>query len=171
MISLGEISALCSLMINEERELKEMENAVKAKKERIRSLSEESIPCAMQELGLKQMTMTTGEKVEIKSDVYAAIPAGGKAAAFQWLEENNFGGLIKTEISLEFGKGEMDNAVKLVEKLEEEGFSPMLSRDVHAQTLKAFLREQLEKATDVPLDLFGARPVDITKITNPKPSK
>jgi hypothetical protein len=65
--------------------------------------------------------------------------------------------------------------VKQPPKLEEVtmALDPMLERGVHPQTLKAFLREQLsktrEEGDDIPLDLFGARPVWVSKITPPKP--
>ena len=46
------------------------------------------------------------------------------------------------------------------------GFDPALDQGVHAQTLKAFLKEQLSKGANIPLELFGARPVWTAKITN-----
>jgi hypothetical protein len=80
------------------------------------------------------------------------------------LEEHDFGGLIKTAVTVQFGKGEDEKAVELYERLVAEGLVVEADREVNAQTLKAFLREQLAAAAPVPLDLFGARPVWVAKI-------
>jgi hypothetical protein len=167
-ITLAEVSALCSAMIEAEREVELEEEALKAAKERVRQLKEESIPMAMQELGIDSMKLTTGQKVSIKQDVYAAIPAAQRGEAYAWLEDNGFGGLIKTNVSVQFGKGEMDNAKNAITILQKVGLAPELTQSVHAQTLCAFLREQLadaESSKALPLDLFGARPCWTTKIS------
>ena len=48
--------------------------------------------------------------------------------------------------------------------LRELGLQPEVKQDVHAQTLKAWLREQLEQGAEVDLELFGARPVWVAKV-------
>lgn len=62
--------------------------------------------------------------------------------------------------------------VKQPDKLQavEKKLEPTLARSVHPQTLKAFLREQLSKAgeEELPLEVFGARPVWVSKINPPK---
>jgi hypothetical protein len=172
MITLGEVSALCVALIAADKAIELAEEDLKEKKERARNLREESIPMAMQELGLLDLKLTTGEKVSIKQDVYSAIAAENKPQAFQWLEDHDFGGLIKTEVSIAFGKGELDKAIELAEKLRtEDELEASLTRNVHAQTMGAFLREQMadvEKSKDFPLDLFGARPVWVAKIKGSK---
>jgi len=36
------------------------------------------------------------------------------------------------------------------------GFSPEQKRDIHPQTLKAFVRDQVESGNEFPMDVFGA---------------
>lgn len=164
MIDLEKLSALSRALINAEDEVALAEAELSLKKEQARVLREETIPNFMQELGLEKIVLTDGSALSIKPDVYAVIPASGKQAAYEWLEEHGFGGLIKTELVVNFTKEERDAAVELFKKLNDDGLSVELAQNVHAQTLKAFLREQIAKAADVPLDLFGARPVWTTKI-------
>jgi hypothetical protein len=139
---------------------------LKFAKEHLRLLAEETIPGVMQELGLSDLTLDTGKKLTVKQDVYASIPADGKPAAHRWLDDNGFGGLIKVDVAASFGKGERGAAVSLYNNLLVDGYSASLSEGVHAQTMKAFLREQLGKGQGIPLDLFGARPVWIATIKN-----
>lgn len=165
MISLAELTKLGHMLVERDREVEMLEQRLKESKESARQLREEAIPAALTELGVTEIRLLSGEKVSMQQDVYASIPTEKKIEAFDWLEEHNFGGLIKTEVSVAFGKGEIDSAVELQRRLREQGLAPEFSRAVHAQTLKAWLRERLSKAEAVPLELFGARPVWVAKIT------
>lgn len=174
MISLAEVSELCSLLVAAERSVKDKELELSIVKARAQRLREDAIPMAMSELGIDSLQLNTGESVKVKQDVFCAIPADGKEQAYGWLESNGFGGLIKTEVSVSFGKGELEDAVSLANRMREEGMAAELSRSVHAQTMAAFLREQMadpEASKSFPLDLFGARPVWIAKVSPPKKAK
>lgn len=164
MITLAEISALAQLLRERDQRIEQLEEELKSVKAAALHLREEAIPAAMMELELTSVQLLSGETVTIKQDVYASIPADKKAEAFDWLEEHQFGGLIKTQVSVAFGKGELMAAVALEKKLRSEGADPSFTRDVHAQTLKAWLRERLAAGDNVPLQLFGARPVWVAKI-------
>ncbi len=166
MITLDDMAELARALVEAEKVTEKAEENLSKVKERERVLREETIPGAMQELGVEALTLDTGQKLTVKQDVYAAIPKDKKDEAFAWLEENNFGGLIKTEVAVQFGKGELEKAKELLEKLEAEDYAAGITQDVHAQTLKAFLREEIRKGTNIPLEKFGARPVSVAKITN-----
>lgn len=166
MISLDEMSALATALVDADAGVEEQEEKLKQAKEHARTLREETIPSAMQELGLESLSLSTGQKLSVVQEVYASIPANNKSAAYQWLDSNGFGGLIKVEVSTKFAKGEKDAAVELYKELSERGLEMDLEESVHAQTLKAFLKEQLAKGNaELPLDLFGARPVWCAKIS------
>lgn len=165
MISLDEMKQLADALKEAEDDTAKAEAKLKEVKERERMIREETIPSAMQELGLESITLDTGEKLAVKQEVYASIPAAGKPKAYAWLNDNGFGGLVKVSIELQFGKGEQDDAVALTTELRERGLEVLAYEDVHASTLKAFLKEQISKGTNIPLDLFGARPVWQAKIT------
>ncbi len=165
-ISLDQMAALARALVDADGSVEQAELNLKEAKERARVLREETIPSAMQELGLEELKLDTGQKLSVKQDVYASIPTAQKDAAFQWLEDNGFGGLIKVEVAADFRKGEADAALELFKELQQRGLQVGFDQSVHAQTLKAFLREQLAAGTNVPLDIFGARPVWTAKISN-----
>lgn len=168
-MTLQEIQQMCAMLLEADRSVEQQEKSLAAAKEYSRNLREESIPMAMQELSIESITLTSGEKFSISLEVYASIPAANKTAALDWLEQHDFGGLIKTELTSTFGKGELERAQAAQDLLDQFGYTTELTRNVHTQTLKAFLKEQLAKAgNNVPLDLFGARPTWSTKIKKPK---
>jgi hypothetical protein len=177
-ISLNDMSQLARHLADAERTTEEAEEALKKAKAKEATLREETIPNAMFELELKELKLSTGEKISIKQDVFASIPEDKKQFCYDWLKENGFGGIIKFVVGVAFGKAPDDEEgrkaheekiEKLIEGLIEQGHEPEISESVHAQTMAAFLREQIATGNpDFPLDLFGARPIWKAKVTQPK---
>jgi 16S rRNA C1402 N4-methylase RsmH len=165
MTTIDDVSRMARAMIDAQKNVEETETAFKEAKARLRYISEESIPAMLIELGIKSIKLEDGSGLSIKHEVYAQIPLENRQNAFEWLNDNGFGGLIKTEVSIKYGKGERELARCLSNDLKDKGLNSSFKEDVHAMTLKAFLKEQMAKGTDIPLCLFGARPVWTTKIT------
>ena len=165
-ISLDDMSALVRTLIDSDEKIKDLEGRVKEAKEKSRVLREETIPSALQELGISDLTLDTGQKLSVKQDVYASIPNNNKHEAFSWLNTNGFGGLIKVEVITSYSKGEANVAKALFEELHRRGLKADLKESVHPQTLKAFLKEQMSQGVNLPLDIFGARPIWTAKISN-----
>jgi hypothetical protein len=78
-----------------------------------------------------------------------------KAAAIEWLEQNEGGDLIKTDVSLSFSREQRDEAIKIAKRLEKSGFAPNVNSGVHAQTLCAWARERLRQGEPVDGDVLG----------------
>jgi hypothetical protein len=64
--------------------------------------------------------------------------------------------LIKNNVICSFGRGEDEKAAEFAQAARERGLSPEQKQDVHAQTLKAWVRERVEGGDSFPMDLFGA---------------
>lgn len=163
-MTLKELVQACELLVETNAAITVEEAALKLVKDKARTLREETIPNAMIELGLTSLTLDNGQKVTIAQAVYASIPADQAAAAFEWLNKNGFGGLIKTEVIIAYGKGDRELAYAYSTELCKKGINATFKENVHPQTLKAFLKEQIRDAKPVPMELFGARPVMTAKI-------
>jgi hypothetical protein len=87
--------------------------------------------------------------------ISANISKDRSAGAHEWLRDNGFGDLIKNTVSVNFGKGEDDKAGELIKGLEDSGYNVDQKEAVHPSTLKAFCKEQIEKGSEIPTDLFG----------------
>ena len=83
-------------------------------------------------------------------------PKDNMESAYKWLRDNGYGDLIKNEIAVPFGRGEDERANDLLKTLVNNGYEPNQKTVVHPQTLKAFVKEQLESGKELPLDLLGA---------------
>jgi len=143
--------------------IEESENALKALNEQLKQVSEVDLPAAMFEAGVSSFTLENGMKVSTKEDVYASIPKGQENLAYDWLNENGFGGIIKHVVSASFGKEEDSRAKEFVKAAQDLGLNPEDKKSIHAATLKAFVKEQLQQGKNIPLDLFGA--FQVTKAT------
>ena len=146
-----------------EDEITDGDAHIKALKGEKHKLTTELIPALMSEMGTERIDVD-GVAVTIKAIVHASIPEDRRQEAFSWLRENGHEDIIKNDVVLSFGKGQ-DNVVKsLVSGLRGDGFDPELKVHVHPMTLKAFIREQLEKGGALNLDLFGAYVLNTAEI-------
>lgn len=154
-----------------EREIGELGIALAEKNDAHKNIVRNLLPSAMEELGMKNFTLADDSKIDVKDHINASISEVNKPAAFAWLEEREFDGIIKTKVASEFGKGEIEQARAALKALEEAGFTGTMDRNVHPMTLKSFVKERLEEGDSIPLDLFGVFEFKEAKITRPKEKK
>ena len=163
--SLKEMADLCAEQVALEEEMEQLAEQLKAKATAARKLSQEIIPARMSELGLESLTLSDGSSIKIKQLVHASIPVKYREEAFKWLRDHGHGDIIKNQVSATFGKGEDDLASNFIDKIEELGYQPQQNLSVHSSTLKAFVREQITKGNELPMDKFGVFVGAETKIS------
>ena len=130
------------------------------KTERLKKLTQKTVPGIMRELQIKSFKLVDGSELSVENKVHASIPAHKKAEAFAWLEKYKFDGIIKTSVSVSFGKGEMEQAKEAQKALAEKGISAEIERSVHPSTLNSFVKERLAAAGEAE-ESQGAPVVDI----------
>ncbi len=163
-----DIANLCNELLSQNKTVEQAEIALKnAKAEQLR-LSEEVIPAVMSEAGISMLKLEDGSSVEVAPYYYAKIPEDKKTEAFEWLRENNFGDLVKNNLTLSFNKGEDSDAARIKAELEAKGLVVDQKEDIHWQTLRGFVKEQIEKNKTIPSDLFGLYVANRTKIKTNK---
>ncbi len=165
---LERIAPLVERARDNRRRIEELESFLKTAKATERKLLDIEIPELMQELDLTAITTADGATVDIIPFVDARIPVKKQPQAFGWLRENDFGDLIKHQVISQFAAGEDDAAFAAKLYLEESGFNVEDKVSVHPMTLKAWVREQDAKGTEIPEDLFGVYRGQTTKIKEPK---
>lgn len=149
---LTEVSALVSTILDVEGEVESLELALKERKEKLAQLKERELPDLMNQIGLSSFKTADGKKVSVKKDYKNTIL--NEEEAFRWLEETGNGALIKTEIKLNFGKGEREACLEAKKVLSDNNLSFNEKEGVNAMTLNAFTREQLEHGVQFP-DCFS----------------
>jgi len=167
--TLERLTALAKDATDLMKEIETDEAATKLKQERLDKILREYIPGIMRDLDLEDYKLKDGSKVEVKEEVKCHISEENKPDAFAWLRENNFDGIIKTNVTASFGKGEVQRAAEARAALVAAGFDQAaISESVHSSTLKAFVKERLEAGDSIPLEPFGVYEFTIAKITQPK---
>lgn len=148
------IAELANKQLDLERSVAELEEMLKAEKEKLRVVQEHDLPDALAEAGVSEIRLADGSRVKAEPFVTAHISKAKADEAHSWLEENGHGGIIKREVTAKFGKGD-DNFAIAVEALQMRGIAVDTKESVHHSTLRAFAKEQIELGTDLPVDLFG----------------
>jgi hypothetical protein len=108
------------------------------------------LPEAMELAGVADYTLSDGTKLVVRDDVKASITEANRPFAHKWLRDNGHGGVIKEAYVVDVRT--------LTEEQREALYAQIMSYDVtaedvesvHAATLKALVKELLEKGTALP---------------------
>jgi hypothetical protein len=167
---LQRLAALAEQLRLTQIELYETDTSLAEVEARERRLREIDIPELMKECNMQTFTLKDGTKINVQPALKCNIAEERKAAAFAWLRAKGLGGIIKTAVEVEFGKGAEEQArmAKAAQLLREAKYEPYISESVHWQTLAATIREERSKGHDVPADLFGLYEYETTKLEFPK---
>lgn len=149
-----------------QQEIEDLEAQLETKKADLNAMFREELPDLMDQVGAK-MIQLDGEgnqppfMAKLVPYYYANIsaewPAERRQAAFEWLEDNGHGDLIKTNVAVPFRREEREKAKEFAGLLESEyHLRPSVKEEVNFMTMRAWLREQVEeKGVLPPLDVIG----------------
>lgn len=169
--SLGAVTDMGQRMFDLEREIDNLENLLKEKKQSLTKLAEQDLPDLMQELNVKEFTLNNGAKCEIQDITSGSIPSASAIArakteedknelelrqqqCFDWLRSTGNGSLIKSNVEVQFGKNEDKECNEFTEELRKRNMFYRRAVGVHPGSLNSMLRERLSDGKDVPSDLF-----------------
>ena len=150
-----ELSELCTRLLELQKQITRCEENIKNLRSEERLLSENEIPNLMQQAGISSLKLIDGSSVSFKPEYYAKIPISKIDEAFNWLSSNGHGDLIKNEVSLKFGRSEDNVANSIVEDLKSKGHNVSQKKKVEPMSLKAFVKDEIQKGNNLPMDLFG----------------
>jgi len=172
--ALTKISNLAKRQQALEERVVELEERLKNSKKILAKVTMEELPDAMDEVGMSNFTLRDGTIVTIKRGFVGSITKKHEAGAHNWLKENGHGAIIKHVFSSRFGKDEDERSEKFAELLKENGYTYEEKENVHSQTLKAFVNEQMtqeqveeiegEETAVFPQELFGVFAYRVSKL-------
>lgn len=169
----------------------ELEHELEQKKQRRVELVQKELPEFMTQIGQDKVGLAEfGVDLVLEPYYHANIkaewPDEQRQEAFDWLENNGHGDLIKCQVEFLFPRYLMDLAKWFVEavskikipatfvKKKGKGTpvpaipEPTLKQTVPWNTLTAFVKEQVEKGEQLPLETLGATVGQIVKIKQRK---
>ena len=135
----------------------ELELELKQLNTRLNTIKTNDLPKMFADLGISEFKLSGGDTLKIKDVVAGSLPKDPekKKAALDWLDKNNCGDLIKTFVELDFAKGEDNRAKNAISILQENGYVPVVDKNVHAQSLCARVRERLKTGEEIDLETIG----------------
>ena len=148
-----------------EDEIKQDEETLKNKQRQSVRISGEIIPTLLTEMGLSSIKLADGSAVDVKPYYGASISEKNREAAYNWLRSNNLGDIIKNDITVSFGKSEDNKAAEYANLAQSQGYQPTQKLKVEPMTLKALVRERIEKGVEMPMDIFNVFVGNRTKLT------
>jgi len=168
---LGAIADMAQRMFDLENEINKLDETLKQKKQDLKMLAEQDLPDLMQELNIKDFTLSNGAKVEVKDVISASVPSQGaidrikdedekeamrdlQQQCFDWLRDNNLGNLIKSNVEVQFGRDEDEACNAFTEELRDRKLYYKRAVGVHPGSLNATLKERLSEGKDVPVEMF-----------------
>lgn len=155
-------------------DLKILAQRAAVREERVEAILSQLLPAAMEQAGVSSFVTKSGRSVIVDDKVNGNIPAlstivkekdpAKKAMLLQRREDalriigEKWPGLIKTEVSVQLGRGELDLALKAVKLLREQLDLPAsVDQNVHPQTLNSHFKELKEvgRLGEIPTEPFA----------------
>jgi hypothetical protein len=149
----------------------DLEERLDQEKKDLNRILNEDLPALFQEVGILNFTLVAeGNRPQVEAELItaynASIPEENKAKAYAWFEKQGHGDLVKTWYTIAFGMGERTQAKKLEKILKKEKIDYETKLQIHASTLKSFVRHQIGVAKKVlPQQLLGLNVLNVVKLT------
>ncbi len=121
-----------------------------------------TLPNLLDEVGVERLTIDD-HSVRVETEYYPYVLKENESKFYDWLREQRLDSIIKAEVKVQFDRGEDAEANELVATLLAKHYAVAMKQSIHPQTLKAFVRERLEKNAPLPLSL-NPNPTRIVKI-------
>lgn len=150
---LEKLSELCRTQKYLQEKIEQEEEQLKRTKEELRAVSQGLIPLLLNEVGISEVRLSSGEKVIVEDKLKASIPDKNFALAFRNMvlaeggdniAEEKVSGLFSSKLIID----EISDVVMDILMNHDIAFE--MKRDIHWQTLTKYCRQRLEQGLDIP---------------------
>lgn len=172
--SMENASQIVEEMVSYTKRKDELEETLKGINSHLHYLKTVKVPEALSVANQAEFTLADGDnkgwKVKVDDFVSGSLPKEPEARkkAIELLESYQASDLIKTEVSVSFGRGDAMKASDLYSKLKEKGYEVEKDQSVHPQTLLAFGRERMKKGLEIEGEVLGLHIGRAAKLSPPK---
>lgn len=149
-----------------EFEVAELQERLNEKLEELNILMTKTLPDLMEEAGVDSVGIPAQGNYPAwdarlrpfyNANIASSWPEEKRLEGFNYLTKIGHGDLIKTEIKISLPRGALKKAQTLVKQLAKQGMNAVMEQNVHSQTLKAWLKDQIENHAFMPdLEKIGA---------------
>lgn len=124
-----------------ERDIEELTEELSKRKETFRIVAQESIPTLLNQHGLSELKLRSGDKIIVKEDASVSVPDDKKPAFFEFLKSRDEEDIIK--LNIQFKKMPAEKQKELFEFLNNYEYEYESDRGVHPMTLKSYFKKLL----------------------------
>lgn len=185
---LQKVVNMANAMIAKETTILNLQDQIATLQKEYDELAMEQLPDFMTNIGMKEFSLSNGNKVVIKPIIRGSIPSESAIdkerdpdaratkrdrfeRALAYLEKAKAGAMIKNVVQAELGKDSKALAKKVLMTLRKLNVEANLWRGVHPQTLNSWIRERIEAGSPVDMDLFQVFCGKRAEIVQPKAAK
>ena len=133
-----------------QRIVENLERQLEESKAEVKRLADEVLPTLMDTVGVKDFTLDTDDRLVRGQHVYTSIAKANMPQAVEWLENNNFGSIVKSEITIPIEKGDHEGRALIETLLCKARIDYVLASNIHHSTLKAFGKQSVEVGRALP---------------------
>ena len=151
------------LLYDAEQKVLDLDAQLKIAKRSRDYIAGTQIPEFMKDAEIEFIGMSGGRRVDIKEILAVQPLAANRPLVYAAVAEAGDGSLIKTTVSIPFGRGEQEKVKKLLATLQRAGLTPKCDTKIEPSTLKKWVKDRLAAGKPVDKDLFGVR--DFSKAT------
>lgn len=147
----------------------QLESDLEAAKKEVRDMAENVLPALMEEaqVNIVGLDDEEGTWIERGERVFASMSKENAPAACKWLDENGYGALIKTDVSIPLARGDRKTLERVQKALAKLKINPDVTESVHASTLLSFVKESIEAGRKLPPEI-KVHQVPIVELKKPK---
>ena len=153
---LKRLNELADEAISLEQLIEDQETTLAAAKTALHEIRTKFMPELMMQIQMTQFVH--GNRLfQMKDFVSGSLPKepDKRTRALELLKEYQAEGLIKTDVTIAFGRSQYEQAIKFYDALAADGMAATLETSVHAQTLQSFARKRLEKGESIDTEALG----------------
>jgi len=171
------LSRRCSRLAVLDGEIEELEARLETLTRERNELARHELPdlfekCLIDRIGVPGENVDVVVEAMYHANIKADWPEEQRERGFEALERMGGGDLIRVTLEIQFGKGELELARTVLERLSqwnEFGNRPArMNRNVPWNTLTAYVREQIKAGRPVPMEELGAAFGRVCKIKKRK---
>jgi hypothetical protein len=154
--NLADIKATASKLVGLQALRDGLEEQIKSISAELHTLKHDTLPTMMASAGLASIKLDDGATIKIDDFCSGSLPKEPekRQQAIDWLVANGAEGIIKANVTVAFGRSEINVAKATQAMLKDEGLDAELVESVHPQTYAAFGRERIRNGEAIP-DILG----------------
>ena len=151
---------LADELVQAQQHVEDIERELEVAKDELSEITDKRIPNATDGMD-GELDLKDGRTLVVKEEIRSSIAGEKKGPAIKWLDEHDYGHIVKRQLVFEFGKDSDKDVSRFKDAIEEfmkaTGMRLVVKENysVHHATLNSWVKEQLNDGVDLPKDVIG----------------